>query len=205
MLRPFERSARDARPTGVIYSGFDSAKHDRAAAWTPRQGLAGLFLGQSSPTALMLAIANAEGFNVARSIPQTANNPGDLELGDIGYGTLGEGITVFGSIDDGWAALANQINLIVTGSSSHYSPNATLAQVGQTWSGSSNWANNVAAYLGVSVNTPFASLAGETVAATPAASPAGAVIAATPTPQAIPTPWLMGAGAALVLGLVALT
>jgi hypothetical protein len=167
-------------------------------------------LGQISITPLMQAIANAEGFNVAGSIPQRANNPGDLELGDIGYGTLGEGITIFGSVNDGWSALANQINLIVSGASSHYSPNATLAQVGMTYSGSANWANNVAAFLGVSTSTPFASLAGGTPSV---ASIPGAVAPSTDgstdvddssdTIWGIPTPWLLGVAAAGALVTVA--
>ena len=150
----------------------------------------------------MQAIAQAEGFNVPGSIPQTANNPGDLEVGDIGFGTLGQGITKFGSLDDGWTALANQINIIVSGQSSYYSPNATLAQVGATYSGGDpNWANNVASVLGVSVNTPFASLTGGTpaVATSPAAPGSAPAI-----PGQVPSSWLWGAAGGAVLLLAAL-
>jgi hypothetical protein len=68
---------------------------------TPR-GRLGFYrcrLGNVSTASLAAAIATAEGANVPGSIPQKANNPGNLELGDIGYGVLtaagGEKITIF--------------------------------------------------------------------------------------------------------------
>lgn len=225
MLQPFETPSWEAiQASGVFtdlppshYFNPESApftfrrspiaqKHDpECATVSNRSGLAGL--GQVSITPLMQAIAQAEGFNVAGSIPQRANNPGDLEVGDIGYGTLGQGITVFGSVDDGWAALANQINMIVTGQSSYYSPTESLAQVGATYSGGDpNWANNVSSILGVSVNTPFASLAGGTEASPPAVLTPEGMPSPLPTIGTIPTSWLVGGAAAAVLvAAVALT
>ena len=211
MLQPFAVPTReDIQASGIFPDlpsrswGLSSGRlHDREAAIIRPHGLAGIFpgLGQTAVTPLMQAIANAEGFNVAGAIPQQANNPGDLVLGDVGYGTLGsQNITVFGSVNDGWAALANQINLIASGGSSYYSATEPLAQVGTTWSGSSNgnWANNVASYLGVSVNTPFASLAGGTVATASTPAPSSATTP-TDTIAGIPTPWFVGGSAVAVL------
>lgn len=105
------------------------------------------------------AIANAEGYGQPNAIPTLANNPGDLVLGDMGYGTLGQRITVFPTSQAGYAALNNQIGLMQSGQSSVYSPNETIAQVGQSWAnGDTNWANNVSQSLGVSPNTPLSSL-----------------------------------------------
>ncbi len=191
MLQPFETPSWEAIQASGVFTDLPPSN----------SGLAGIFgLGQAAITPLMQAIAQAEGFYVAGSIPQTANNPGDLEVGDVGYGTLGQGITVFGSVNDGWEALANQINLIVSGQSSNYSPTETLAQVGATYSGGDpNWANNVASILGVSVNTPFASLAGGTVASTSAASTPADIASPLPTTGGFPTSWLVGGAAAAVL------
>jgi hypothetical protein len=110
----------------------------------------------SFANALANAIANAEGYGVPGAIPTVANNPGSLAIGDIGYGTMGSaGITVFPTLADGQAALNSQVNSILSGNSSYYSPDQTISQIGQTYSGSSNgnWANNVAKYLGVTPST----------------------------------------------------
>lgn len=105
------------------------------------------------------AIAIAEGYGQPGAIPTAANNPGDLALGDIGYGTMGQGITVFPTQQAGQAALDNQLSLIQSGGSQYYSPNETISQMGNTWSGGNpDWANNVASALGVSPNTPINSL-----------------------------------------------
>ncbi len=120
-------------------------------------------LGQS---ALAQAIAQAEGANVAGSIPSKANNPGDLELGDIGYGTItaagGQKITIFPTLEAGLAALENQISLFASGQSkAGYPAGATIEQVGAIYSGgSSSWAQNVAAALGLSPQDSFAAAAG---------------------------------------------
>lgn len=95
------------------------------------------------------AIARAEGFYVAGSISQRANNPGDLELGDLGHGKLGEGITVFADVDDGWDALYHQVRGMLDGRSHVYTQKMTLAEVGMKYSGDPNWAVNVAAGLDV--------------------------------------------------------
>jgi hypothetical protein len=137
-----------------------------------RRGMGGLSpLGQ--------AIATAEG------APPSTNNPGDLELGDIGFGTYtaagGQLITNFPTLAAGQTALENQINLIASGASkAGYTPSMSIAQVGNLYTGSSSgaWANNVASALGITPDTNFASLVGgaPTSSAAVAAGSAGASV-----------------------------
>lgn len=97
---------------------------------------------------------------MAGAIPTTSNNPGDLEIGDQGSGTV-SGKTIFSSIEDGWNALTNQVSKMLYGGSSVYNPSMTIAQAGQLYSGGDpNWANNVATSLGVSVDTPLNQIPG---------------------------------------------
>lgn len=104
-------------------------------------------------------IAQLEGFGQPGAIPTVANNPGNLELGNIGYGTItaggGNQITVFPSETSGWAALDNQLNKIGAGKSSVYTPDMSLSQFGTTYSGGNpNYGSNLASMLGVSPSTP---------------------------------------------------
>lgn len=91
------------------------------------------------------AIAVAEGFFVDGSLPERCHNPGDLELGDKGYGVNG-GKTIFGSDSDGWAALYRECALMLSGASHVYSPSWTLEQVASHYTGGDNpdgWATTV--------------------------------------------------------------
>lgn len=100
------------------------------------------------------AIAKQEGFYVAGSVPQRANNPGDLKVPNMP--TLpGTSITLFSSAGAGWDALYRQINLILTGRSSYYNLDMTIAQMGRVWTTTEQapWSSNVASFLGVSVDT----------------------------------------------------
>lgn len=106
------------------------------------------------------AIARAEGFYLAGSIPAKTNNPGDLKLPNTAtYGS--SGITVFATAAEGWAALYRQLWLISTGRSSYYRNTMTIRQMGDVYAPSADrnipgaWATNVAKYLGVSVDTPI--------------------------------------------------
>lgn len=112
------------------------------------------------------AIATAEGYGQPNAIPTLANNPGDLALGNIGNGTLGQGITIFPSPQAGVAALDNQVGMIANGTSANYSPNETINQIGQTYAGQgqqgTNWASNFAKSLGINPNSTFAQLLGKT-------------------------------------------
>lgn len=104
------------------------------------------------------AIASAEGFGVGNNIPTTANNPGSLELGDVGYGTInaanGNQITVFPSENDGWTALNNQLASVYNGTSKYYTPDMSLSEFGNIYSGGNpNYGNTLANSLGVSPDT----------------------------------------------------
>lgn len=103
------------------------------------------------------AIALAEGFfhPSGTAVPQRANNPGNLKAGDVGLGLIG-GKTIYATIADGWAALERQINYILTGTSRYYTPDMTLREVAEIYTGHDNaqaWANIVAGKLGVTPET----------------------------------------------------
>lgn len=98
------------------------------------------------------AIAIAEGYFEAGTIPARRNNPGDLKLD-------GSAITTFASAAEGWAALRAQLERIQRGASAYYTESMTLAQMGLTWAaGDTNWAVNVAQALGVSTSTRLGDL-----------------------------------------------
>lgn len=96
--------------------------------------------------ALAKAIAYAEGFGVSSAIPTLAHNPGDLKIPNWSGGTLGAGISVFGSDDEGWARLYHQLNLILGGHSKVYQTGMTISEMAQKWTATNpdDWANNVA-------------------------------------------------------------
>lgn len=101
------------------------------------------------------AIAKAEGFFVHGSLPQRANNPGDLKLGDQGLGTI-NGKTVYKSAVDGWLHLNKEVILILSGKSKYYTPDMTISELAEVWTGgdaSDSWAATVAESLGVSIDT----------------------------------------------------
>ena len=102
------------------------------------------------------AIARQEGFYVNGSVPQRANNPGDLKLPNTR--TLpGTAITWFESADAGWNALYRQLMLILSGRSSYYNLDMTIDEMGRVWTATEQvpWSTNVAAHLGVSRQTPL--------------------------------------------------
>lgn len=103
------------------------------------------------------AIARAEGFFIAGSVPARAHNPGDLVMPNWNGPTLGAGISVFQDDDDGWNALYHQLNLILTGTSNRYNLDMSIADMAGTWTSTQQgpWANNVAGYLGVPTSTPL--------------------------------------------------
>jgi hypothetical protein len=109
------------------------------------------------------AIAHAEGFYVTGSIPQRANNPGDLtDDGDVGHGfiessgPMGAKITVYGSVEDGWAALNKKVARMLNGASHVYPLSMTIMEVGLKYAGSAAWAQNVATKLGIDTRTTLA-------------------------------------------------
>ena len=159
-------------PASGVAPGFSPAYAALKGGPTQR-GMAGV---GAAPSAAAAAIAQAEGYGIAGNIPTTANNPGDLVLGNIGYGTTGAAggvqITNFPNPAAGYAALQNQINAIDRGTSTVYPAGATIAQVSNIYSGSTSgaWGNNVASILGVTPDTPFSAIAGSSSAATPSTS-----------------------------------
>lgn len=124
--------------------------------------------GSSSPAAagavvaakvqrLAEAIAWAEGFYTAGSVPQRNNNPGDLKISSVAsVGADKSGHLIFKTAEDGWRALRLQLELIAAGRSSVYTKglNTTISEMAShyaEWSG--NWSHNVAARLGVTEGT----------------------------------------------------
>ncbi len=125
-------------------------------------------MGQLQPASnpsqnLANGIATAEGYNVPGSIPDVANNPGDLKLGDIGYGVQSNGVTNFPNADAGFTALNNQVQLIQSGNSkAGYTTDMSINQVAQLYTGGDNptgWAATVAKTAGVDPNSNFSQTA----------------------------------------------
>jgi hypothetical protein len=107
------------------------------------------------------AISVAEGFGIPHAIPTQAHNPGDMVLGDKGFGTLGaEGVTIFQDDATGWNALYHELSLIVNGYSHVYNLDMTISEMAQKWTDtqSDSWAINVARNLNATVDTDLRSL-----------------------------------------------
>lgn len=110
-------------------------------------------------TALSNAIAKAEG-----GTSNSTNNPGSLTAGDVPSDSItgvfnSAGVVIIDSIENGWAALTNKLNNILSGNSSVYSPDMTISDFAQTYTGGDNadaWANTVASQLGVTPDTTLA-------------------------------------------------
>jgi hypothetical protein len=100
------------------------------------------------------AIARAEGYGVTGAIPTVNNNPGDLMMvGDAGRDA--HGYAVYSTPNAGWNALYHQVSLYVAGASaSGINLNSTILDLARKYTGTQQavWAQNVADYLGGSVN-----------------------------------------------------
>jgi hypothetical protein len=111
------------------------------------------------------AIARTEGFYVANSVPQRARNPGDLANGDIGNGVIqtsgpaGAGITIYSNDIDGWNDLYLKLRRMLSGASEVYTLDLSIEQVGEKWSDTPTWGQDVAEILGVPATTTLAELA----------------------------------------------
>jgi hypothetical protein len=140
-------------------------------------------MGTLAFPSLDAAIAQAEGYNTAGSIPNLANNPGDLVAGPFA--------TAHGATGSITAAGGQQIAVFPAGTNlgaqaeddliaNNYT-GGSIQDLATSWlSGSSpatqtQWANNVSTALGVPASTPVTSLAGGT------ASPAATGVAAPST------------------------
>lgn len=107
------------------------------------------------------AIAFAEGYYVAGSVPSRLNNPGDLTVDITGRAIGQQGIyQVYSSAQDGWEALYTQVRLMFAGSHI-YNPLMTIAEIAShyTTTQQAEWAANVARRLGVSINTRLSEIA----------------------------------------------
>lgn len=114
-----------------------------------------------TPTqALARAIARAEGFYAPGSKPQRFHNPGDIRASrgvhyDGQISTDRQGYVIFRRDADGWAALEDQIQRILDGSSRFYSVNNTLRQLAKRYATSPTWAKNVASALRCEPTAPL--------------------------------------------------
>jgi len=113
---------------------------------------------QNRVQTLAKAIAKAEGFERAGTIPSRYHNPGDLKA-VVGYIYPGQrgigkgGHIIFKDNASGWAALEHQIEKIVDGSS-RYNVNMTLQEISKKYAGNWRvWSKNVAHNLGVTPST----------------------------------------------------
>jgi hypothetical protein len=123
-------------------------------------------LGQSDfVSSFANAIARFEGYNVAGSLAQRNNNPGNLRSGPGQTGVDANGYAVFPDAATGFAALDNQISLNISrgltlnqffagepGVYAGYAPSADANNPAQ-------YASTVAGWLGVDPNTPLQDIA----------------------------------------------
>lgn len=127
------------------YSGSGSSDSNLQTSWSAGPVSSGFV------SAMSAAIANAEGYNVPGSVAQRSNNPGNIKTGGS--------IATYATPSDGWTALNTQVQRMADGSSQYYAPGMTIGQVGDKYSGGDpNWASNVAAALGVSIDTTISDL-----------------------------------------------
>lgn len=110
------------------------------------------------------AIAFAEGANVAGSVPDVLNNPGDISDGAAYFSQewhSGSNVTKFPTKEIGWSWLYDKVSNAVNGRSSVYLPSMTWNQIAQKWAGDwQSWVNNVTRYLGVNPNSTLSQFTG---------------------------------------------
>lgn len=110
------------------------------------------------------AICKAEGGDIVGTLPYRCHNPGDMKLGDRGWGTE-NGKTIYQKADfgadlqdktDGASALRRECLAILSGASHIYSPSWTFIQLATQWTGGDNpeaWCRIVCEQLGVTPST----------------------------------------------------
>src|ERR1700722_17245939 len=158
---------------------------------------------------LIAAIAQGEGANTPGTIPNSTGNLTDLEIGDIGYGTVsaagGNQITSFGGDTAlGTSEAEGYIGDEVYNEQNGLSPSLTLGQYLQQWetgsnSGGGTLQNNVPSILGIPASTPLTSFGQMAANATGSPSASGALgvpTTSTLTPAQIAAQALQGAGTA---------
>lgn len=111
------------------------------------------------------AIMEFEGY-FEGSLSWKNKNPGNLKnVGQIGViGTDSQGHAIFGTFEEGYAALINQIRRMFQGYGSLYQPTMTLYQVFSKYAegNSREYAQFVASRLGVSPDNTLEEIAGST-------------------------------------------
>lgn len=145
---------------------------------------------------LAQAIAQAEGFfSSSANIPNTINNPGDLtstSVNGAGFGTTvakgGILVNNYPDLETGAAALESKINNILAGNSTSYSPNMSLQQFGNVYSGNNAaYGQTLANSLGVPASTTLAQLQQQGLAGTGSAVSSSGAAAASTSPSAAST------------------
>lgn len=104
------------------------------------------------------AIALAEGYFVSGSLPNRINNPGDMKLGDRGWG-VEEDKTVYPDPQTGMDALTRECTAILTGASHVYRVEWNFLQVAVKWTGGDNdgdWCKIVTDNLNIDPMTTIA-------------------------------------------------
>jgi hypothetical protein len=104
------------------------------------------------------AIAKAEGYGIAGTIPTRCHNPGDLKgtKFDGQVGVCKGGHARFKNDSYGWTALYNQIDKMISGNSRVYHVSMTFAQVSMIYAGNSKvWLRNVCHEMAIDPNTTF--------------------------------------------------
>ncbi len=105
------------------------------------------------------AVAKAEGFGIKGTVPTRYHNPGDFRIlkGHSMPGQVGRnqhGYVIFKNDAAGWAALENQINLVLQGRSKAYTADMPITKIAKRYAtGWQLWSKNVAKNLHVSPNT----------------------------------------------------
>jgi hypothetical protein len=115
-------------------------------------------VAQTKVDDLAKAIARTEGFYANKhTIPARLHNPGDIRshsrhayVGQVG---LYRGYVVFRSDRDGWAALRDQIQRIVDGTSKRYVQEMTFAKLATTYAQDKRWGTTVCKILGITPAT----------------------------------------------------
>ncbi len=102
------------------------------------------------------AIAHAEGYYAGDTLPFRRNNPGSIV--DPTTRTLIQ----YPSAQDGWTALYNLVGKMLSGESRYYSPDMSIYEIAQTYTGGDKpdaWARIVSGDLGVTPDTLLGALA----------------------------------------------
>lgn len=131
--------------------------------------------------------------NLAAAI-EREENTADTSLNNPGAITGANGqLNAYPTIQAGQQALTNQLNYDVTGESKYYSPDESLEQFEETYTGGDlNAGSNVASFLGIPASTPIGSfspqIGGSGFASQPSSTTSPATSTSTPSATASSTP-----------------